>query len=140
MDNILDPKQEQYLNWLVVPTPHREPRTQEAFAKQLGVDVTTLRRWQKKPSFNTEWKRRVEELQGSPERTQKLLDTIYDRALNGDNKAAQLYLQATGRMAPTQVSVEHSTKVSEISDAELDALIASVAAGEKASRSESWVN
>lgn len=137
---ILDPKQEQFMNWLLVPAPHREPRTQEAMARQLDVDVTTLRRWQKKPSFHQEWKRRVEELQGSPERTQKLLDTIYDRALSGDNKAAQLYLQATGRMAPTQVNVEHTTKVSEISDEELDALIASVATGEKALRSESWQN
>lgn len=140
MDSILDPKQEQYLNWLVTPVPHREPRTQEQMAKKLEVDVSTLRRWQKKPHFATEWKRRVDELQGSPERTQKLLDTIYQRALDGDNKAAQLYLQATGRMAPTQVSVEHSTKVSEISDAELDALIASVAAGEKAARAETWQN
>jgi hypothetical protein len=41
-------------------------------------------------------------------------------------------------MAPTQVNVEHSTKVSEISDEELDALIASVAAGEKAARTEAW--
>jgi len=138
MDSILDPKQEQYLNWLLVPQTMREPRTQEGIAKALGVDSSTLRRWQKKPAFMTEWKRRVEELQGSPERTQKLLDTIFERALQGDNKAAQLYLQATGRMAPTQVNVEHSTKVAEISDEELDALIASVAAGEKAARAESW--
>lgn len=107
-------------------------------AEMLGVNDSTLRRWKKKPAFASEWKKRVEELQGSPERTQKLLDTIYDRALGGDNKAAQLYLQATGRMAPTQVNVEHSTKVSEISDEELDALIASVAAGEKAARTEAW--
>jgi hypothetical protein len=140
MDSILDPKQEQYLNWLVTPAPHREPRTQEQMAKVLGVDGSTLRRWQKKPAFATEWKRRVDELQGSPERTQKLLDTIFQRALDGDNKAAQLYLQATGRMAPTQVNVEHSTKVSEITDEELDALIASVASSEKAARAETWQN
>jgi hypothetical protein len=138
MDSILDPKQEQYLNWLVVPAPHRTPRTEEAMAKLLDVNESTLRRWKKKPAFAAEWKKRVEELQGSPERTQKLLDTIYERALNGDNKAAQLYLQATGRMAPAQINVEHSTKVSEISDADLDALIASAAAGEKAARQESW--
>jgi hypothetical protein len=138
MESILEPKQEQYLNWLVVPAPYREPRTEEAMAELLGVNDSTLRRWKKKPVFAAEWKKRVEELQGSPERTQKLMDNLYDRALNGDNKAAQLYLQATGRMAPTQVNVEHSTKVSEISDEELDALIASVATGEKALRSESW--
>jgi len=136
MESILEPKQEQYLNWLVVPAPYRQPKTEEAMAELLGVNDSTLRRWKKKPAFAAEWKKRVEELQGSPERTQKLMDNLYDRALNGDNKAAQLYLQATGRMAPTQVNVEHSTKVSEISDEELDALIASVAAGEKAARIE----
>ena len=136
MESILEPKQEQYLNWLVVPAPYRQPKTEEAMAELLEVNDSTLRRWKKKPAFAAEWKRRVEELQGSPERTQKLMDNLYDRALNGDNKAAQLYLQATGRMAPTQVNVEHSTKVSEISDEELDALIASVAAGEKAARIE----
>lgn len=136
MESILDPKQEQYLNWLLVPAPYREPRSEEAMAKVLEVNDSTLRRWKKKPAFAAEWKRRVEDMQGSPERTQKLMDTLYERALGGDNKAAQLYLQATGRMAPTQVNVEHSTKVSEISDEELDALIASVAAGEKAARIE----
>ena len=78
----------------------------------------------------------MEELQGSPERTQKLLDAIYERALGGDNKAAHLYLQATNRLAPTQITVEHSSKTSEISDAELDQLIASVAAAERAARDE----
>lgn len=83
-----------------------------------------------------EWEKRVGDLQQSPERTQKLLDSLYERALNGDNNSAKLYLQATNRLAPTQVQVEHSTKPSEISDAELDALIASVARTEADTRRE----
>ena len=137
MDSILDPRQEKYLNWLVVPAPMRMPTSKEAYAKAEGVDVTTLRRWEKKPVFKQEWQRRVEELQGSPERTQKLLDTIYARALDGDNKAAQLYLQATNRLAPTQVNIEHSNKpVTELTDSELAELIASVALSEQSSRAE----
>lgn len=137
MDSILDPRQEKYLNWLVVPAPMRMPASKEAYAKTEGVDVTTLRRWEKKPVFKQEWQRRVEELQGSPERTQKLLDTIYARALDGDNKAAQLYLQATNRLAPTQVNIEHSNKpVTELTDSELAELIASVALSEQSSRAE----
>jgi hypothetical protein len=101
-----------------------------------GVDETTLRRWKKKPAFKLEWERRVGELQQSPERTQKLLDNLYERALAGDNNSAKLYLQATNRLAPTQVHVEHSSKPSEISDAELDSLIASVAQSEVESRKE----
>lgn len=134
MAELLDERQEKYLNWLLVPAPMRQPRTQEQYAAMNDIDTTTLRRWQKKPHFKQEWQKRVEELQGSPERTQKLLDTIYERALGGDNKAAQLYLQATNRLAPTQITVEHTSKASEISDEELDQLIASVAAAERAAR------
>lgn len=136
-DNILDERQEKYLNWLLVPAPMRTPNTQEAYAKEEGMDTTTLRRWQKKPHFKQEWQKRVEDLQGSPERTQKLLDSVYQRALGGDNKAAQLYLQATNRLAPTQVTVNHTQSLSEISDSDLEDLIASVATAEKSARLES---
>ncbi|CAB4151575.1 Homeodomain, phBC6A51-type [uncultured Caudovirales phage] len=135
----LDERQEKYLNWLLIPSQLREPSTQEAYAKQEGVDTTTLRRWQKKPYFKEEWAKRVEDLQGSPERTQKLMDTIYQRALGGDNKAAQLYLQATNRLAPQQVSITHSTPLAEISDKDLEELIASVATSEQTSRLQSSV-
>lgn len=136
-DNILDERQEKYLNWLLVPAPMRQPLTQEQYAKQESMDTSTLRRWQKKPHFKQEWQKRVEELQGSPERTQKLLDSVYQRALGGDNKAAQLYLQATNRLAPTQVTVNHTQSLSEISDSDLEDLIASVATAEKSARLES---
>ena len=136
MDNILDPRQEKFLNWLMVPPPNRVPSSQEKYAILEGVDETTLRRWKKKPAFKLEWEKRVSELQQSPERTQKLLDNLYERALAGDNNSAKLYLQATNRLAPTQLHVEHSQKPSEISDAELDALIASVAQSEVESRKD----
>ena len=135
-ENILDPRQEKYLNWLCMPASGRVPSSQEKYAQQEGIDPTTLRRWQKKPSFKAEWAKRVDDLQGSPERSQKLLDSLYAKALDGDNKAAQLYLQATNRLAPTQIKVEHSQKLEEISDAELDALIARAALGEKHIREE----
>lgn len=137
MDNILDERQEKYLNWLIVPAPHRQPATQEAYAKAENIDTTTLRRWQKKPHFKAEWQRRVEELQGSPERTQKLMDEIYARAIAGDNKAAQLYLQATNKLAPQQVNITHTQSLAEISDKDLEDLIASVATAEKSARLES---
>ena len=136
MENVLDPRQEKYLNWLCTPQPMREPSSQEKYAAAEGVDVTTLRRWQKKPHFKAEWAKRIEDLQGSPERTQKLLDSLYEKALSGDNKAAQLYLQATNRLAPTQVTVEHKQSLNEISDADLDALIAQHAINERNIRRE----
>jgi hypothetical protein len=133
-NNALEPRHEKYLNWLTVPAPLRVPASKEAYAKEEGVDVTTLRRWEKKPVFKQEWQKRVEELQGSPERTQKLLDTIYARALGGDNKAAHLYLQATNRLAPAQVQITHTQSLAEISDSDLEELIASAARTERDAR------
>jgi len=123
-DNVLDPRQEKYLQWLCLPAPLREPTSKEKYAKEHGVDQSTLRRWEKKPAFKAEWEKRVNDLQGSPERTQRLLDSLYEAALGGDNKAAQLYLQATNRFAPTQIKVEHKQTLAELTDEELDALIA----------------
>jgi hypothetical protein len=132
----LDTRQEKYLQWLMMPPSHRIPKTKQEFADENGLDSSTLRRWDKKPAFKAEWEKRVAELQDSPERTQRLLDALYEAGLNGDNKAAQLYLQATNRLAPTQIKVEHSQSISELSDAELDALIAQEARVLRAERSK----
>lgn len=123
---LLDARQEQYLDWLVTPASERVPRTQAELARQIGVDPTTLRRWEKKDWFKRQWDNRVNEIQGSPERTQRLLDSLYEKAIQGDNKAAQLYLQATNRLLPPQ-TVINTNKASDLSDDELDALIVSIA-------------
>lgn len=102
-------------------------------ARQLNVDPTTLRRWEKKPVFKKEWDNRVNEIQGSPERTQRLLDSLYAKALEGDNRAAQLYLQATNRLvvAPPQ---SQTTSAAELSDEQLDKLLADLAEREQSKR------
>lgn len=130
---LLDSRQLQYLEWLVTPSPERIPRTQAEMSRQLQVDPTTLRRWEKKPTFKKEWDNRVNEIQGSPERTQRLLDSLYAKALEGDNRAAQLYLQATNRLV-TAPLVSQTTAASELSDEELDKLLASLAEREQSKR------
>jgi len=110
------------------------PNSKKAFAEQIGVDITTLRRWQKKDIFVAQWKTAVDDIQGSPERTQRLLDTLYSKALEGDTKSAQLYLQATNRMAPPSVTISSNKKTVDLTDAELDSLISTIAEREKANR------
>jgi hypothetical protein len=131
----LSSKQEQYLDWLCTAPSERKPSSKKQYAVAAGVDVTTLRRWEKKQVFRDRWQSQVDELQGSPERTQRLLDTLYEKALDGDTKSAQLYLQATNRMAPPTVTVT-SKKSADLSDDELDALIAAVAERERDSRAK----
>lgn len=127
MTPTLDVRHEAYLVWLCTVPQLRVPATKLAFSKELGVDESTLTRWQSRDVFKQEWRRRIDDLQGSPEKTQQLLESLYSRALEGDNNSAKLYLQATGRLAPVQLSVEHRGVVSELSDAALAELIASSA-------------
>jgi hypothetical protein len=131
----LTPQQQQYLDWLCTPPSERTPPSKHKMAVHLGVNETTLRRWEKKEVFRNHWKAAVDEVQGSPERTARLLDTLYAKALDGDTKSAQLYLQATNRMAPPTVTVQSNKKAAELSDEELDQLIAAVAEREKSQRS-----
>lgn len=128
--------QQRYVDWLCVAPGERVPATKKAFAEELGVDVKTLRRWEKKQVFRDAWKAQVEEVQGSPERTQRLLDSLYEKALGGDTKSAQLYLQATNRMAPPTVTVQSGKRTADLSDEELDALIVAVAEREKLQRGQ----
>lgn len=133
-ENILDSRQEEYLTWLCTAPSERQPASKEAYASSVGVNVSTLRRWEKKEVFRKAWQGRVDEIQGSPERSQRLLDTLYDKAVDGDLKAAQLWLQATNRMAPSTVTVKSEKGTAELSDEELDQLIGAVASREREAR------
>jgi hypothetical protein len=132
---VLTQPQQEYLDWLCTAPSERTPPSKNKMAVHLGVDITTLRRWEKKPNFRKQWQDKVDDIQGSPERTQAVLDMLYNKATqDNDVKSAQLYLQATNRMAPPTVEVKSDRKLTELSDAELDALIASVASREKETR------
>jgi hypothetical protein len=133
-ENVLDSRQEAYIGWLCTPPSERTPASKEKYAQSIGVNITTLRRWEKKDVFRKEWQSKVDDVQGSPERSQRLLDTLYEKALGGDIKAAQLYLQATNRMAPPTLTVKSETNIGQLSDKELEDLISAVASQEKESR------
>jgi DNA-binding transcriptional MerR regulator len=133
-ENVLDSRQEAYIGWLCTPPSERTPASKEKYADSIGVNISTLRRWEKKEVFRKEWQSKVDDVQGSPERSQRLLDTLYEKALGGDIKAAQLYLQATNRMAPPTLTVKSETNIGQLSDKELEDLITAVATQEKESR------
>lgn len=126
-DIILTPKQEQYLEWLCTLASEREPKTKSDMARVLEVNRRTLTEWEHKGIFRDKWKVEIEAVQGSPERTQTMLDSLYERGVAGDVKSAQLFLQATGRLGPTAPVVATEKRASELTDAELDALIPRVA-------------
>lgn len=126
--------QQAYLDWLCTAPSERVPASKNKYSVERSVDLTTMRRWEKKDVFLTQWKANVENIQGSPERTQRLLDNLYNKALEGDTKSAELYLKATNRMAPPSVTISSNKKTVDLTDAELDSLIATIAEREKAGR------
>ena len=132
----LSAPQQRYLDWLCTAPSERVPASKAKYAIEHVVDISTLRRWEKKEVFRSQWKEQVDEVQGSPERTQRLLDNLYNKALEGDTKSAELYLKATNRMVPPSVTISSNKKATELTDAELDSLIAAMAEREKASRSQ----
>jgi hypothetical protein len=131
---LLDSRQEHYLNWLLTPPHERIPSSQLKYCEENNIDPTTVRRWQKKPHFIKEWDRRVEELQGSPERTQRILDALYDKGVDGDVRAAKLYLEATHRLTPAPTSKSSPKGMADLTDSELDELIGKMAEREKSQR------
>jgi hypothetical protein len=128
----LDERQEKYLNWLLTPKGDRLPASQAQYCRENNVDPTTVRRWEKKDVFRREWQKRVDDLQGSPERTQQLLDALYTKALDGDTRAANLYLQATHRLTPPpSAETTAARSMAELSNDELDQLILDAAKKER---------
>jgi hypothetical protein len=130
-ENVLNDRQLEYLAWLCTPPAERQPASKTKYAVERKVAPETLRRWEKLESFRKEWQSRVDELVGSPERTQTLLDRLYKAGLEGDVRSAELFFKVTGRMAPAQVTVTSAKGTSELSDEELDQLIAQRAVSEK---------
>jgi hypothetical protein len=115
------------MEWLTTPVPEREPSSRQKLADLLGVDVRTVRGWTEHPQFVEEWRRRSSAIIGSPDRSRQIMDTLYRAATDPRNRlqvqAAKLYLEATNAIRPPamEVTVKRTT---ELSDAELDALLA----------------
>lgn len=121
---LLNSDQEAYLEWLILPEHERTPRTKKEWAESRNYHPNTLLTWEKKKVFIERWKLGVEGQAQSPERTQKLLDALYSRGLDGDTRSAELYLKATGNLKiQSQVDIRNQTSVKDVSDEELEKMI-----------------
>lgn len=129
--------QQEYLDWLLLPSELKSPTTKQAWAEEHSMTPNTLTNWQKLPRFKELWEDGIKGLTVSPERTHMLLDSLFKKGINGDVKSAQLYLQATGQMPNPRQEINIKTeKASELSDGELEALIAEYAQKEKKQRDD----
>ena len=126
--------QDKYLDWLCTAPKERVPSSKNKFASDNGTTTETLRAWEKNPAFRERWEKQSKDVQGSPEKAHALLEQLYEQAMGGDIKAASLYLQATNRMQPPPIKVETTRTVRELSDEELEEMIAARAAAELGAR------
>ncbi len=109
-----------YLDWLL--SEGREPATTREWAIQNDVNERTVRRWKNDSRFIREWDRRAAELNVHPERTQSVIDALHAAAVQGDVKAASLYLQYIEKFTPKRrLVLDDDREVSGLSDSELHA-------------------
>lgn len=109
-----------FIEWLV---NERQPgETQRDFAAKWDVSEGTLSKWKRDRDFRAEWERRMRETHASPDRLEKIMDAIYDRAGKGDMKAAELYLKAIDKMSPTRIEIDSKQHLAELTDEELAAM------------------
>jgi len=93
--------------------------TQQEWADSHGVTVRTLANWKKHPGFKSELDRKLGQLNVDSLRIQKVVDAMWDKAAQGDVKAAELYLRYIEKIQPTKPVLDDDTDVTKLSDAEL---------------------
>lgn len=115
-DEFISEAQAAAIEWLVDP---ERVGSQKELAARIGVDQTTLSKWKKDYLFRKAWDRRLADLNVSPDRIQRVIDSIFSSATSGDMKAADLYLRYVDRFTPKVAVVNESRDIKEMSDEEL---------------------
>ncbi len=130
----LHEKQLQLIDWLT--DPNREGNHKD-FALAHDVSPETVYRWKKQEDFRREWDKRLVELNIRPDRVQAVVEELWKAASNPGRdqvKAAQLYLAFVDRYSPKITLVHDKRALAEISDEELDSMLAAAAGEEMAQR------
>jgi hypothetical protein len=130
-----DPRKDAFIDWLCTPVKQRQPEKQGDFAKQLGVDHSTLSGWKKDKDFLDAWDLQYKRTIGSPERSMAVIDALERTAKDEEDPrqvpAARAFLEAVGAIKPPKVDVTiNKGAAKDMSDDELMAALAEHAARE----------
>ena len=118
-NKVMPARWQYFLDWLL-GGPERQPRTQREWAAENDMHEDSLRRIKRDPRFIKEWDSRAAELNINPERVQSVIDSLWQRASDGDVKAANLYLQYIEKFTPRRkVVVDDERDIAGFSDEEL---------------------
>lgn len=116
--------QSEFIDWLLDP---ERQGSQVKWAEDRGMSPATVSKWKKEPFFRMEWQERADKLNGGIERTQQVIDALFEAATVGkDTKAMSLYLQYIDKFTPKRVTINEDHKPEELSDEQLAAAIASL--------------
>jgi len=134
----LSDDQNAFVQWLLTPKDERNPRTQAALAERLGVSPTMLTSWKSEATFLERWNAEYLSGVGSPERKSAIMETLYGTATDPDDpkhvQAAKSYFEIEGSLAPkgrSQLDITVASRpTSELSDAELERMLAAKAGDE----------
>lgn len=131
---ITDWRKQEFLGWLCTIKEDRDPPTQKAFAEKIAVPEQTLKNWKSDPEFLEAWEHYYRRSVGSPERMQRVLDMLYETAVDRSDPrqvpAAKEYRVAVEGVRPQQVEVSMKGSAKDLSDDELTALLAASAQSE----------
>ena len=112
--------QREFLEWLVDPSPDKG--TQKDWVQSRGYHEDAAIRWKRHPLFKAAMEKRYAELNISPDRVQAVMDSLWKQAVNGNTRAAELYLRVVEKhKAPVNLDAEKG--IEELSDEELFALV-----------------
>jgi transcriptional regulator with XRE-family HTH domain len=123
------------IEWLCTAKRDRDPQTQEQLARRLRISTATITNWKKDIEFNKAWEAHYLATVGSPERKQALMDTLFRTGSDADDPrhvaAARTYLDIAEGLRPQQIEVTVKRPAAELSEDELDAILARHAARER---------
>jgi len=107
-----------YVEWYALPDHEKLPRTSKEWAVEFGVPERTLASWRKATWFRDQLELLYGQVNVSPDRVQAVIDAMHTQAVQGNTKAAELYMRMVDRIAPPQVIVR-SKSADEMTDEEL---------------------
>jgi len=132
--DVHDHRVRRFIEWLCTVRDERDPRTQAELATELGISVGTLKNWKRDPDFLVAWEHQYRQTSGSPEKQQAVLEALHATAIDRTDPrqvpAARAYLEATDAIKPKKIDVTVTKATKDLSDEELNALLAEGAARE----------
>lgn len=89
-----------FASWLVMTPSQRQPKTQEALAKELGVANSTLSEWRRLPliqAVTADWRKAYSA------HFSEVVDAMMRKARAGNVQAARLLAEILGELAPAKI-------------------------------------